>query len=54
MDCASDIIGKFVEWSEKAKELCETRSNSNSKYGIPNEKSNDGMLGDSTFSPGDL
>ena len=42
MDCASDAISKLVEWSEKAKELRETRSNSNGKYGIPNEKSDDG------------
>ena len=54
MDCVSDAIGKFVEWSEKAKELCKTRSNGNGKYSIPNEKSDDGMLGDCTLFPGNL
>ena len=53
MDSAGDIVCKFIKWSKETKKLSKTRRYSNSKYGVPDKESDDGMLGDFAFFPSD-
>lgn len=53
MNCAGDIVDKFVKRSEETEELCETRSDGDSNHGVPDEKSNNGMFSNGAFFPSD-
>lgn len=54
MYSASNIVGEFVERSKKAEELGEGGGNGNGKHSVPDEKSDDGVLGDLAFFPGNF
>ena len=54
MDGFANVKSEFVEWSQKAEELGEPRTNGNSEEGVPDEKSDNGVFGDVAFFPGDF
>lgn len=54
MQGASDIVSEFVKGGKKTEELRESGSNSYGEHGVPDEESNNGMFGDSTFFPSDF
>ena len=54
MDGFADVKSEFVEWGQMTKKLSEPRTNGDSKEGIPDEESDDGVFGDVAFFPGDF
>ena len=51
MNSISNIIGKFVKWSEDAKKLGESWADSKSNDGTPNEKFVNGGFGNVALAP---
>ena len=54
MDGGTDIIGEFVKRSEETEELSEQRADGNGENGVPDKKSDDGVLGDIALFPSDF
>ncbi len=54
MNCTSDVVGKFVKRGEEAEKLREAWGDSNGEYGVPDKKSNNGMLSDFALFPCDF
>ena len=54
VDSASDVVGKFVKWGDKAKKLGEPGADGDGKKDIPDKKADNGVLGDAALFPGDF
>ena len=54
MNCTSNVIDKFVKRSKKTEELSKSWGDNNSDYGVPDEKSDNGMFSNCAFFPGDF